>query len=125
MKYSLDTQDEAYIHNAMIHRSGITGPIVGDYIEFASGQIERVCEEWTGTGRVQTSEGGSFFLCASGNASFSGGCNPSIPISTLKKTNETRLGTFWIFHHGFAGAGCGIDFQMPVTVWKTDAPYWR
>jgi len=117
----LDAIDQEIIRKLIITRDQIGKPRIGDYVRFPTGQLERFSHDW-GDG-LQTSAGGSFFLCTNGGASFSGGLNPCTPADKLKLTNATLPGSFWIFHHDIAGAGRGVYFKIPCRVFITTAAY--
>jgi hypothetical protein len=79
------------------------------------GELERFSHDW-GDG-LQTSPGGSWYM-GEGYVSFSGGLNPTIPIERIERTEETRDGCFWLFHHNFWGTGRGVDFRAPCRVYR-------
>jgi hypothetical protein len=90
------------------------GPRVGDFVLIGD-RAGRFSHDW-GDG-MQWSEGGSFYL--SGQfVSFSGGLNPSIALADLTPVEETRLGSFWFFHHGCSGAARGVGARIPCRVFR-------
>lgn len=121
MEMQFDSKDQEILDQRMSARQLISRPRIGDYVRFSTGQVERFSDD--GGDAFQTSPGGSFYLCGSGNASFSGGLNPSIPMDSLSLTDEENEGRFWFFHHGSAGAHRGVYFSVPCRVYDTSAPY--
>lgn len=121
--FQFDATDRVQLDKLMIAREQIARPRVGDYVRFATGELERISHDW-GDG-LQTSPvwAGSYYLCSNGNASFSGGLNPLIPFETLTITEKSESGDFWFFHHNIAGAGRGVWFSCPCRVYVTTAEY--
>lgn len=117
----LDAIDQGILDKQMVMRDRIKGPRIGDYVCFQTGELERFSHDWDDS--LQTSPGGSFFMCSNGNASFSGGLNPSTPLDKLTLTKNTLPGSFWFFHHNRAGAGCDVNFKVPCRVYMTTAKY--
>lgn len=119
---TLDRRDQEILAECMKAREAIAGPRMGDYVLFPTGELERFSHNWGD--ELQTSPSGSFFLHASGEGGFSGGLNPSTPANKLSlMISKTLPGTFWFFHHGFAGAGRGVYFEIPCRVYTTTAEY--
>lgn len=117
----LDRIDLAIRAERLAKRQGEQQPLVGDFVRFSSGQIERF--SWDGDRSIQTAPGGSFYLGGSGLASFSGSLNPPVPKASLTLIDEVVEGAFWFFHHGSPGAGCGVHFTLPCKVFVCSAPY--
>lgn len=121
MNNHLDSKDQDTLAKIVAVRGEIAGPRVGDFVLFDSGQLERISHDWGED--LQTSPAGSIYLCPNGHGSFSGGMNPATPLVNMKVTTATLLGAFWFFHHGIAGGGRGVYFQVPCRVYQTTAPY--
>lgn len=122
MDVNLDEKDQEVLAVAVKARDAQEGPRIGDFVLFPGGQLERFSHEWSDG--IQTSPGGSFYLGKQGNGSLScGGLNPAIHKGTLELTVAILPGSFWFFHHGVAGAGRGVYFEIPCRVFKTSAPY--
>lgn len=121
MNNHLDPTDQALLKEMDAERNSMTTPRVGDYVLFASGQLERISHDWDDV--MQTSPGGSFNLSKSGRASFSGGLNPPIPVESLQQTQAQLPGEFWFFHHGITGPHRAIYADIQCRVYKTTAPY--
>lgn len=119
--FTMDSKNQEIITRRQAERAKITTPCVGDFIRFETGEVERVSSLYSDA--LQTSPGGSIYLDESGHGSFSGGLNPAIDLNTITPTTEVMDGKFWIFHHGRAGAGRGVDISIPCRVFKTSAPY--
>lgn len=124
MEVKFDEIDQALLDERIAARHSFDEPLNGDFVIFESGEVERFSHIYD-DGDAQTSPlwAGSFYLCASGVASFSGSLNPSILRSTVSSTDEKRDGRFWFFHHDQAGAGRGVQCTVPCRVWRTSAPY--
>lgn len=116
-----DERDAELLAKRVHERDAITSPRIGDYIRFPSGELERFSSGWVDG--LQTSPGGSFYLCHNGAASFSGSLNPSTPRDKITLTSETLPGSFWFFHHDLPGAGRGVYFDIPCRVYTTTADY--
>lgn len=122
----LDDRDASIKDRIQAGIDRLTGPRVGDFIEFANGTIERVSHVWDGmaeyggTDGVQTSAGGSWHVSESG-ASFSGGLNSIIAFTTLTDTGETRDGSGWFWHHGMSGANRGVPATFTFRVYRSTA----
>jgi hypothetical protein len=123
MQAVTDTQDAALIADRMAALKARKGPQVGEFVRFADGTMRRISYHWTDDagwdGGVQTSDGGSFHLGEYG-ISFSGSLYSTIPTDELKPTDETLPGSVWVFHHGFPGAGRGVDTRVDMRVWTYD-----
>ena len=66
---------------------------------------------------AQTAVGGSFPPDRVRRRSFSGSLFSGVPGETLMLTNEKRNGDVWFFHHGFAGADCGVHAVVEFRVY--------
>lgn len=119
--FSFDDKDQEILDRRMQNRNAFSRPLVGDYVIFPTGEVERFAHDWDTA--LQTAPKGSFFLCENGKASFSGGLNPTIPIESLTLTEEMKDGVFWFFHHNYAGAGRATYVTVPCRVYVTSAPY--
>jgi hypothetical protein len=94
-------------------------PRCGDFVRFACGTLRRISHIWPDG--VQTSAGGDWYL-GHGYVSFSGALYTSVPLSTLVRTDETREGRFWFFHHDRPGAGRGVGFCKDCRVYTCSVP---
>lgn len=121
MNNTLDPIDHDLLKSMEHKRNSIDRPRVGDYVLFATGELERISHDWDEV--MQTAPGGSYFLSRSGGASFSGGLHPAIPVDTFELTKATLPGEFWFFHHGITGAGRGVYADIRCRVYRTSAPY--
>lgn len=122
MGTALDERDLKILLNSFTAREQIERPRIGDFVAFATGQLERLSYDWDDG--FQTSPGGAFFLGKSGHGSLScGGLNPKTPLHALELTHTTLPGAFWFFHHGIPGCGRGVYFEIPCRVYKTKEPY--
>lgn len=118
-----DARDQAILDEIVIAREQIAGPRIGDYVRFPGGELERFSHDWDGVLQTSPVWAGSYFLFSSGNASFSGGHNPPIPLESLTLTTESEPGRFWFFHHNQTGAGRGVHFSVPCRVYASAAKY--
>jgi len=118
----LDHIDQEIMNAAVALRDQLTGPRMGDFVLFPTGQLERFSHDW-GAG-IQTSPGGSFHLSRNGHGSLScGGLNPCIPADSLAIAPAVLPGQFWFFHRGVPGAGRAVYCEAPCRVFTTNAPY--
>lgn len=119
----LDASNLAILEARVANRDAIATPRIGDFVLFASGELERFSHIWSEN--IQTSPVcvGSIHLGEAGYGSFSGGLNPGTPSAALVQTKASLPGRFWIFNHGFAGAGRGIDVNVPCRVYTTAESY--
>ena len=77
LKRVLDARDYELAQAAFTNRESIDKPRIGDYVSFATGELERLSHDWDDG--FQTSPTGAFFLSASGRGSLScGGLNPLV-----------------------------------------------
>lgn len=123
LQNQLDSIDAGILQEILIRREQIEKPRVGDYVLFETGQLERVSHDWDDRFQTSPSGTGSIFLYSNGHGSFSGSLNPAIPSSSMTLLQVLHPGRYWFFHHGIAGAGRGVDFEIPCRVYKTTAGY--
>ena len=97
------------------------GPREGDWIRHPSGYMSRITADWESHVQPGGAKYGRYHLNQHG-ASYSGSCEPCIPVSGLRKTEEVKDGSVWIWDRGFSGAGRGVDFVVPFRVYETDEP---
>jgi len=92
-------------------------PIEGQWIKGYDGKMTRFTHCWNDG--VQTGGGqGSYYLCANGKGSYSGGLDSAVPYDLLERTEERVKGQFWIFHKECSGAHRGVYYNHPCPVWK-------
>ncbi len=118
----LDERDAEIVARCMAAMDAEPGPRVGDFVRFADGIERRISHVWPAMpdtpgwrAGAQTSDGGSWHLGEYG-CSFSGGLYPLVGLDTLTDTGERQDGCAWIFHHGHACAGGGVDLLAPFRV---------
>lgn len=124
-----DERDLDIIRVRMEQLNIVKGPRCGDWVDFdnGNGKRQRISHlwgdgsepEWDG---AQTSDGGSFYL-GEGYVSFSGGLDLKVPFELLTLTDQTRMGSAWIFHHNWHTAHNGIDFKVPFRVYHCPRLY--
>jgi len=119
-----DAYDAELLARRIAARARLPGPLVGDFVVFSDGVVHRLSYSWLDCEppSIQTSEHGSFYLCWHGDADFSGGLNPAIPMSTITDTGETREGAFWFFHHDHAAPHYGVGVEVPCKVYRSTLP---
>jgi hypothetical protein len=112
----LDERNAAILADRLAQLDAIQGPRVGDWVFFADDVRRRISYIWTDERcealSIQTSNGGSYYL-GNGYVSMSGGLFPGFPPVLLEPTGETVDGWVWFFDHDHAGAGRGVDVQVP------------
>lgn len=118
-----DQVDQALLDKRIAARSEYDEPMIGDFVVFPTGEVERICNEMSTSVQTCPPWAGSFHLFADGSASFSGSLNPPIPTASLLDTGDTQDGKFWFFHHDFIGAHRGVQCEAPCRLWVTNAPY--
>lgn len=91
------------------------GPRVGDFLKLPNGEYHRFSHHW-GDG-LQTSKDGSFYF-GNGYVSFSGSLDPSIKLSRIVPTEETKLGRVWIFSQDSMGAGRAVYAKVAFRVFE-------
>lgn len=123
MSYQFDKVDAQILLLRSNARRLIDEVLVGDYILFPSGEMERVSNILAAGVQTSPVNFGSFYLGDSGRASFSGSLNPPVPLSSISTTEETIEGEYWFFHHGKVGAHRAVYFKMGSRVFKTSANY--
>lgn len=94
----------------------------GDYIIRPDGTYTRVTHIW-GYGKNDTIQTGGdvygrYYLQDGGYLDYSGGLDSGYKFSQLAKTNKTKIGWVWFFHHNVSGAGRGVDFPAKMRVWR-------
>lgn len=118
----LDQIDHDRACRNLVKFDAIKGPRVGDYVIFNDDVTRRISyvygDDWeVDMQGVQTSDGGSWYF-GLGYCDFSGSLYQVVKTKTLTLTDEIRLGSVWMFHHGSHTAGNGISFQIPFRVYK-------
>ncbi len=106
-------------------RAQIKTPCVGDYLQYESGQLERVCQVSPGSlrtfGKVYPT---SIHLHHTGEGYYSGQLNVNaIELDSVFPTNDYIDGEFWIFHNGISTGGRHTQISIPCRVFKTTTPY--
>jgi len=100
---------------ALLNKADAT-PLVGDQVIWPNGTVRRISHELKHG--YQTSLVGSYFAYSNGEAGFSGSLKPAALTEFFVKTEKIESDRFWFFSHGLAGAGRGVDCQLPVRVWQ-------
>lgn len=116
---ALDPQDQKILEERQAALDQKSGPRVGDWVEFADGVTRRISYLWPEG--VQTSDGGSFYLDR-GSVSMSGSLYPTVPRESLTRTERSRPGSAWFFHHDYSAAGNSVEVSFPFRVYGCDLP---
>jgi hypothetical protein len=122
MNCEFDSRDAEILTKCEQAFKQVDGPRVGDFLRTADGFL-RFTHDWGDD--IQTTvkashpcHGDASFYLSDGYASFSGSLDPAISKSKLRDTGEGIEGSFWFFHHGFAGAGRGVYFRIRCRVFE-------
>lgn len=118
--YTPDERDIDILQQRQNARLAIASPLEGDIIAFADGVTRRISS--VTHSHVQTSDGGSWHLSASGYGSFSGSLYSPVPVNTLTDTGDIEPARFWFFHHAFASAHNAVYVNVNVRVWQSTEP---
>lgn len=121
MAFDFDAQDQAIVKQRELNRARCKQPLIGDFVRFSTGEVERFSEHWGES--LQTSPSGSFYLSESGEAHFGGASHPATPLAQLEASATRLPGTFWIFHHNALGPGRAVYFKIPCRLYLTTATY--
>lgn len=121
----LDSRDQRLVDERMRARAVLEAddrPLAGDLVRMPDGALRRIARHWRDDsgwdGGVQLSAGGRFHLTRSGDCSFSGTLDPTIPPGRLRLTGERAPAPLWIFHHDIPGGGRGVDATAAFRVWQ-------
>jgi len=116
-----DRQTLCAAYKRLLQRDSIRTILVGDWARFSNGLL-RISHVWRNEQGVpegiQTSSGGTYYLCDGGGMSMSGSLNHSIPFDGFILTNERIMGTCWMFYNESGGAHRGVDMMIPIKVWS-------
>jgi len=120
-----DQRDAEILNKRESSFNSVTGPRVGDFLKTPDGVL-RLTHDWGDS--IQTTVrakhpcyGDASFYLGDGYASFSGSLDSAIDKTLLRDTGETMPGSFWFFHHDFAGAGRGVHCKMACRVFEVAA----
>lgn len=112
----LDDRDQVILRDRQEARDKRRGEMMqGDFVRFSDGSIRIISHVWDDG--VQTSKGGSIFLCSTGGGSFSGSLDTSTPKELFTLSEDRMEGHFWFFHHNSSGAGRGKNCKVECQVW--------
>lgn len=112
-----DQKDFEFIEKALELRYQHDTPLVGDLLIMLDGTRQRVAYLWDNNNALQPSDGGSFHLLDNGSASMSGGLNSRVP-NDFTFTEKYVRAQFWIFHHQQMNGHNGVEFSVPVKLWR-------
>jgi hypothetical protein len=126
MRPEFDNVDAEILANRERLFNLVPGPRVGDYLRTPQGLL-RFTHDWGDS--IQTTvrpthpcNGDASFYLSDGYASFSGSLDPAIDKALLRDTEEKERGSFWFFHHNFAGADRGVSFTIACRVFEMVEP---
>ena len=118
---TFDDKDQELLEQRQKARYNRKEPQVGDYIEMEDGTLRRFTYNWDKSG-LQTNDPefgeGQYFLNESGTGSFSGSLDPIVRREYIINTSNWKPARFWFFHHNRYEANNGVNFEIPVRVWK-------
>ena len=110
-------EDLKYFFNAANEYEKREGFKIGAKIELPDGSHTYITHVWSDT--VQTGNQGSCFLSKCGHISRSGGLDSGLKKSDLILTEKTDKILVWFWHMGWSGANRGVNYYLPVQVYKT------
>lgn len=96
-------------------------PREGDWVRHPCGRMSRITADWESHVQVGGTGCGRYHLNKYG-VSYSGACDPGVLVAGLRKMEEVKDGSVWIWNRGYVGAGEGVDFVVPFRVYETDEP---
>lgn len=121
----MDERDRTILAERMAALDARPEPRVGDFVRFADGVLRRFSYHWHDgadwDGGYQTSDGGTYYL-GNGYVRMSGSLHPCVPTNTLTRTDETRDGSVWFFHHDQRIAHNGVDVMATFRVYTCSLP---
>lgn len=117
MNPEFDERDAAILKTRIEALDTIEGPRTGDFVRFPCGALLRISHRWDDAAQVSEISAGSWYL-GEGHVSFSGSLYPGVPLTSLTRTPEVRDGSCWFFHHGYAGAHCGVNARAQFRVYS-------
>jgi hypothetical protein len=122
MRPEFDDRDREILKEREQLFNDVQGPRVGDFLRVPNGML-RLTHDWGDSIQTTVSakhpcHGDASFYLSDGYASFSGSLDPAIPKDSLRDTGETAEGSFWFFHHDFAGADRGVHFRIPCRIFE-------
>lgn len=97
------------------------GARVGDYLRLWAGpgpcpahrnEFTRFTHDWGDSLQTGGHSGSSYYL-GDGYLSYSGSLDSGISRASLIQTNYTKMGDVWFFDEDWAGAGRGVNFEIP------------
>jgi hypothetical protein len=119
---AVSAKDVAILADRAAARDRISGPRVGDFIEFAGGGLGRFTHDCGADIQTTVRDGsfgeGSFYLSESGGLSYSGSLDPAVRKRDLAPTGKHRDGAVWFFHDGFMAAHSGVYAVVPCRVYR-------
>ncbi len=123
---SIDDQDRDLIleHTQAYWSEAEPRPAVGDIVrlDWAGIRTVRIAYLWP-DGQFQPSRGAGSFHLLPESMSYSGALTEPRPTGHLIALPRPEWARCWIFHHGLAGAGRGLDVEIPRRVWVYDRSY--
>lgn len=121
----MDTRDIEIFTQREAEYKKAPGPRVGHFVRFADGVERRISHVWSDEKdqpiSIQTSADGSFYL-GTGYMSFSGSLYVGVPAATLRKTEGTKFGRAWFFHHDFRTADNAVHVDVECPIWDCSEP---
>lgn len=123
MRPQFDDRDAELLVERERNYNQIPGPRVGDFLRVPDGFL-RFTHDWGDS--IQTTVhakhpchgDASFYIGIDGHVSFSGSLGPAIPKDKLRDTSTKQSGSFWFFHHDWAGAERGVYCRLDCRVFE-------
>lgn len=121
MRPEFDAEDQRILDARQAERKRLDTltslPRQGDAIAYPDGSIRRVAHSWHDGLQPTMTYDCSFYLGESGNMSFSGTLDRSIPNSCFRLDGHAMV-PVWFFHHGHVGAHRGVYCNVEVRLWR-------
>lgn len=119
MKENHRPENESILAERINVFDAISGPRVGDWLDFGDGHIVRIAHHWGDSVQPACGNGdtGSFYL-GSGFLSYSGSLEPGIDVTRLSSTGNSRSGNVWFFDRDYHRAGGAVYFPAQFRVFS-------
>lgn len=121
---SLDPKNLEILRVCVQNRAQLIGPRVGDWVVHPDGKESRITHVYNCGGKWLFQDGGDacgrYHIFRSGTEDYSGSLGYPLPLGQLRDTGNTKSGSVWFFHHGIAGAGRGVEFEIQERVFELD-----
>lgn len=118
---AFDETDARFFRESVALRDQQEGPRIGDFVRYPDGALHRLAID-SGERGFQTMEPGrgAFYDSGSGHLFFSCGSpslTPFVKAQNLARSEETREGEVWTFHHQESVPGGRVNAMVPCRVY--------